>query len=111
MFDLGMRLKTEKIEFPHKFFCCWRLNTWNERFFFFSPSCRAVVYDVFDAILTCFFFVHFQEKKPESAKKSKKDENGAEDDEEVDDENEEAEDEEYELNYGEEIDGEGKTIT
>jgi hypothetical protein len=28
----------------------------------------------------------------------------------VDDENEEAEDEEYELNYGEEIDGEGKFI-
>lgn len=54
--------------------------------------------------------LYFQEKKPEQAKKSKKDENGAEDDEEVDDENEEAEDEEYELNYGEEIDGEGMSI-
>lgn len=55
-----------------------------------------------------FVYAIFQEKKPEQAKKSKKDENGAEDDEEVDDENEEAEDEEYELNYGEDIDGEGK---
>jgi hypothetical protein len=58
--------------------------------------------------VTIFPPLFFQEKKPESAKKSKKDENGAEDDEEVDDENEEAEDEEYELNYGEEIDGEGE---
>lgn len=56
------------------------------------------------------FLIYFQEKKPEQAKKSKKDENGAEDDEEVDDENEEAEDEEYELNYGEDIDGEGKNL-
>jgi hypothetical protein len=61
--------------------------------------------------VTSFFNEIFQEKKPESAKKSKKDENGAgDDDEEVDDENEEAEDEEYELNYGEEIDGEGKPL-
>lgn len=53
------------------------------------------------------FSCAFQEKKPESAKKSKKDENGAEEEDDVDEADEEAEDEEYDLNYGEEVDGEG----
>lgn len=99
--------------------CCWycfppsfppfsTLNTWNKHFIFNMSRAR-----VFKHCTNVITFSHeiFQEKKPESAKKSKKDENGADDDEEVDDENEEAEDEEYELNYGEEIDGEGKKNT
>lgn len=81
------------------------LNTWKQAFRL-QHVARACFLNIVTNVIT--FYEIFQEKKPESAKKSKKDENGADDDEEVDDENEEAEDEEYELNYGEEIDGEGR---